>query len=127
MSTDRRAPATPEGAFDLDAAGDDLLAEARDGAGRAARTLTPGGGAPLKQTLLALVAGVELAEHASPGPATLVVLRGRAELRWEDTAEVVPAGHWATIPRTSHALRADEDAVILLTVAREAKPARTAP
>lgn len=120
MASSHRAPATPEGAFDLDAAGDDLLAQARDGAGRAARTLMPGGGAPLKQTLMALVAGEELAEHASPGPATLVVLRGRAELRWQDTVEVVPAGHWATIPDAPHALRAGEDVVILLTVARAA-------
>ncbi len=65
------------------------------------------------------VAGEELAEHSSPGPATLVVLRGRAELRWEDRRGRArwPLGDDL---RTSHALRADEDAVILLIVAREA-------
>jgi hypothetical protein len=36
-------------------------------AGRAALTLTPGVGAALKQTLLALRGGVHLAEHHAPG------------------------------------------------------------
>jgi GH15 family glucan-1,4-alpha-glucosidase len=34
-------------------------------------------GAPLKQTLLALRSGADLAEHEAPGAATLHVLRGR--------------------------------------------------
>lgn len=117
MTTPRRHPATPDGAFDLDAAGAELLEQARVESGRAARTLAPGGGAPLKQTLLALVAGQELAEHRTAGTATLTVLRGGVVLSWGDTDLVVPAGHWAAIPDQSHALRADDDAVILLTVA----------
>jgi hypothetical protein len=36
-------------------------------AGRAALTLVPGAGAPLKQTLLALRGGVQVAEHARLG------------------------------------------------------------
>jgi hypothetical protein len=36
-------------------------------AGRAALTLGPGAGAPLKQTLLALRGGVQLADHDAPG------------------------------------------------------------
>lgn len=119
MSTARRDPATPEGAFDLDAAGTELLQQASDGSGRAARTLTPGGGAPLKQTLLALTTDTELAEHHSPGPASLTVVRGRAVLSWGDGERLsVPAGHWAAIPDEPHALRAQDDAVILLTVAK---------
>jgi quercetin dioxygenase-like cupin family protein len=49
-------------------------------AGRAALTLVPGSGAPLKQTLLAFRGGVQLAEHDAPGAATLQVLRGRVRL-----------------------------------------------
>jgi len=49
-------------------------------AGRAALTLVPGAGAPLKQTLLAFRGGVQLAEHDAPGAATLQVLHGRVRL-----------------------------------------------
>jgi quercetin dioxygenase-like cupin family protein len=49
-------------------------------AGRAALTLVPGAGAPLKQALLALQSGADLAEHEAPGAATLHVLRGRVRL-----------------------------------------------
>lgn len=116
-----RTPATPQGAFDLQAAADDLLDEARgaDDAGRAARTLTPGEGAPLKQTLMALLAGRELSDHRSPGPATLVALRGRATLTWNQQELEVPEGHWAAIPAAVHGLRADTDLVLLLTVAKD--------
>ena len=49
-------------------------------AGRAALTLVPRAGAPLKQTLLALRGGVHLAEHDAPGAGTLQVLQGRVRL-----------------------------------------------
>lgn len=119
MSTARRDPATPEGAFDLDAAGRELLEQARSESGRAARTLTPGGGAPLKQTLIGLVADADLHEHESPGPSSLTVLQGRVTLSWGDEELAVPSGHWAAIPHERHALHADDDAVILLTVAKD--------
>ncbi len=116
-----REPATPEGAFDLQAAADDLLGKARDAedTGRAARTLTPGEGAPLKQTLMALLEGRELSDHRSPGAATLVALRGRATLTWGQQELEVPEGHWAAIPQEVHGLRAETDLVLLLTVARD--------
>ncbi len=114
-----RTPSTPEGAFDLQAAADDLLGQARDAEnGRTARTLTPGEGAPLKQTLMALLEGRGLSDHRSPGAATLVVLRGRATLTWGQQELEVPEGHWATIPAVVHGLRAETDLVVLLTVAR---------
>ena len=115
-----RSPTTPEGAFDLGGATRDLLSQAADGNGRAARTLTPGAGAPLKQTLLALTAGTDLGDHAAPGSATIQVLEGRATLRWADTTLTVPAGHWAVIPEEQHGLHADQDTVALLTVAPRA-------
>jgi quercetin dioxygenase-like cupin family protein len=49
-------------------------------AGRTALTLVPGAGGPLKQTLLALRGGMQLAEHDAPGAATLQVLQGWVRL-----------------------------------------------
>ena len=66
----------------------------------------------------ALVAGHALAEHASPGEATLQVLRGRVRLVVKDRSWPGAAGDLLVIPDARHALHADEDAVVLLTVAR---------
>lgn len=44
--------------------------------GRSATTVYGGHAHTLRQTLLALKAGTSLAEHDSPGEATLLVLRG---------------------------------------------------
>lgn len=116
----RRVPSTPEGAFDLLAAADELLGEARaQQAGRAARTLTPGEGAALKQTMLALLDGRELSDHRAPGAATLIMLRGGAVLSWQGHEVTLGEGHWAAIPPAVHAVRAHGDAVLLLTVARD--------
>lgn len=86
-------------------------------AGRAARTLTPGAGVPLKQTLLALAAGATMQEHVAPGPATIQILVGVARLTSEQGMTVLSAGEWATIPDTTHSLEAAEDVAALLTVA----------
>lgn len=107
-----------EGPIDLVEASQALLDEARRGdTGRAARTLTPGAGASLKQTLLALTAGNSLQEHVAPGSATIQILIGVARLTAQGSSTVLSAGEWATIPDTSHALDAVEDVAALLTVA----------
>ncbi|MEU1689964.1 cupin domain-containing protein [Micromonospora sp. NPDC005707] len=93
------------------------LARATD-SGRSARTVHGGPGTRLRQTLLALVAGHALQEHASPGEATLQVLRGRVRLVVQDHSWPGSAGDLLVIPDARHALHADEDAVVLLTVAR---------
>lgn len=118
IHADRRDPEQPGGAFDLATGARELLEQARSlAAGRAARTLTPGEGAPLKQTLMALLAERELAEHRAPGPATLQVLVGDVTLRTGGTELQLGEGHWAAIPPESHDLLANADAVVLLTVA----------
>ena len=48
--------------------------------GRAAHTVHGGHEHSLRQTVIALAAGHELAEHESPGEATLQVLRGHVRL-----------------------------------------------
>ena len=104
---------------DLDALCEQLLAEARAaGNGRSSRTVVGGAGTQLHQTVLALAAGEELAEHGSPGEATLQVLRGRATLHSGSDALSGGAGTLLAIPDAAHSLMADEDAVVLLTIAR---------
>src|SRR3954468_6703975 len=83
--------------------------------GRAARTLPhPVDG--LRQTVIALRAGTELGEHESPGPASLVVLRGRVRLVAGEEAVAVGAHEFSPVPDRRHSLQADEDSVVLLSV-----------
>lgn len=85
--------------------------------GRSALTVHGGPGRRLRQTLMALVAGRSLAEHDSPGDATLQVLRGRVRLVAQDQSWTGAEGDLLVIPDARHSLHADEDAVVLLTVA----------
>lgn len=118
LHAERRDPEQPDGAFDLLAAANELLEQARGlAAGRAARTLTPGAGAPLKQTLLAIATGQRLDEHQAPGPATLQVLLGEVIMRTGDREVQLRQHHWAAVPMAAHDLRAETDAAVLLTVA----------
>ena len=83
----------------------DLLEQAATApAGRAALTLVAGAGAPLKQTLLALRSGVHLAEHESPGPATLQVMCGRVRLVTSGQSWELGEADHIQIPPTRHRL-----------------------
>lgn len=114
----RRAPATPESHATLATIAEELLDQARGlDAGRSARTLTPGSGGALKQTVLALVAGTRLKEHTTPGPATIQVLSGQVTLGTSSLTVELAAGQWAPIPPELHDLAATSDATVLLTVA----------
>lgn len=116
IHADRREPSTPREPLDLDAAVDDLLATAAEqSAGRAARTLTPGTGSRLKQTLVALRRGRVLDDHVAPGQATLQLLRGDATLSWEGGSWQLPTGCWVTIPSELHQLEATSDTAALIT------------
>jgi quercetin dioxygenase-like cupin family protein len=98
---------------------DQLLQDAGDAStGRASRTLIGGSHHQLRQTVVALRGGQELAEHASPGEATLQVLRGAVELRAGEDAHGLGVGDLAAIPDRSHSLAATEDAAVLLTVVK---------
>ena len=125
IHADRRPPSEPEVPLDLDAAGRELLEEARSMAsGRAAKSLTPGAHAPLTQTLLTLTAGHELGAHQANGPATIYLLRGAVTITSDNVTVDLRAGDWARIPTALHNLRADEDVVALLTVAPTTDPPR---
>ena len=105
---------------DLGTLGAELLDKARQASsGRAADTVHGGTGHALRQTVLALVAGAELGEHESPGEATLQVLRGEVRLAGDDgQAEALSDGQLTIIPAHRHSLRAETDAVVLLTVSK---------
>lgn len=113
-----RHPQTPDVPLDLEAAAGDLLDQAgQAGPGRMARNLTPGEGSPLSQTLVALKSGSKLSDHVTNGPATLQVLRGSVTLTTGDGEVRVEVGQWSTVPRDEHGLVANDDSVVLLTVA----------
>ncbi|GGO23621.1 LuxR family transcriptional regulator [Microbispora rosea subsp. aerata] len=84
--------------------------------GRAADTVHGGHDRALRQTLLALTAGSGLAEHESPGEATLLVLRGHVRLSSGDASWEGRSGDLLAIPDARHALDAVEDSAVLLTV-----------
>lgn len=95
------------------------LAEARQAhSGRASHTIHGGHALELRQTVVALAAGHELAEHQSPGEATLQVLEGHVRLSAGDDAWDGQAGDIVTIPPRRHALLAVDDSVVLLTVVK---------
>jgi quercetin dioxygenase-like cupin family protein len=86
--------------------------------GRSAETVYGGHEHGLRQTVLALTEGTTLAEHESPGEATVHVLTGRVRLgagadSWEGRD-----GDLIIIPSARHDLQALTDAVVLLTVAK---------
>jgi quercetin dioxygenase-like cupin family protein len=102
----------------LYALADDLVEQARlAGNGRAAHSVVGGKGHVLRLTLMALRGGEELAEHASPGEATLLVLRGKVELRSEGQAQQGAEGDLLVIPAARHSVWAEQDSALLLTVA----------
>ena len=97
---------------------EEQLAAAREAsAGRSAPTVYGGRERTLRQTLLALREGQALADHDSPGDATLQVLRGRVRLATADESWELGAGELRAIPELRHRLDALTDAAVLLTVA----------
>lgn len=95
------------------------LGHAREAAsGRSAATVFGGHEHHLRQTLIALLAGQGLAEHDSPGEATLHVLEGRVLLKSGDDSWNGSPGDLLTIPDARHSVDAIEDSVMLLTVVK---------
>jgi quercetin dioxygenase-like cupin family protein len=96
-----------------------LLDEAKTApSGRAARALVGGSGRALRQTLIAILSGRELANHDNPGEATVQVLFGRVELHADGHSQHGGAGELLVVPDARHGLRALDDTVVLLTVSR---------
>lgn len=118
VHADRRPPSEPDVPLDLEAAGQTLLSEAQQmSSGRAAKSLTPGAHEPLTQTLMALRAGTRLDDHEANGPASIYLVRGRAVVTSSDGTLELSAGQWARVPLSVHSVDAQEDTIMLLTVA----------
>jgi len=88
-------------------------------AGRAAHKVTGGPGTELTQTVIAMNAGTRLDEHENPGEATILILRGRAELGTDQEAWTVGLGGLMEIPPERHYLTALEDTVVVLTSVKQ--------
>lgn len=103
----------------LDAlAREQLDAARRASAGRAAHTVFGGHEHVMRQTVIALLAGRELADHQNPGEATVLVLRGRVRLAAGDDSWEGRQGDLLIVPSRVHKLQAVEDSAVLLTVAK---------
>jgi quercetin dioxygenase-like cupin family protein len=103
------------GVIDLTAVSQGLLRDAAaQPARRAARTIMAS--TVMRSTVIALLEGAEMNEHASPPAATLQVVVGEVRLIAGDTEHAVRAGQVVRIPPQRHGVRAVSDAVVLLTV-----------
>lgn len=86
--------------------------------GRSASTVYGGHDHALRQTLIAIVAGRRLDEHANPGEATVHVLHGRVTLVAAHNEWNGSPGDLIIVPDSTHSLEAVEDSAVLLTVAK---------
>ncbi len=86
---------------------------------RAAQTVVGGHEKALRQTMIALAKDAAMAEHASPGEATLHVLHGRVTLSCGSDAWEGRDGDLLVIPDAPHSLTAQADSVVLLTVVKQ--------
>lgn len=69
---------------------------------------------PLRQTLLALRAGTELAPHNSPPAASILVLKGRIDILGSEP-DTIMEGELKALSHVRHAVRAEVDSIFLLT------------
>lgn len=86
--------------------------------GRSATTVYGGHEHVLRQTMIALVSGRRLDDHANPGEATVHVLSGRVSMKAQGNTWPGSPGDLLVVPDAIHSLEALEDAVVLLTVAK---------
>lgn len=85
--------------------------------GRSSQTVYGGHQRSLRQTVIALTAGQKMAEHDSPGEATLLVLSGRLILNSGADSWKGSTGDLLVIPAARHSVEALEDVAFMLTVA----------
>lgn len=103
----------------LEAVSRNLLKQATEATnGRAAETIYGGHEKVLRQTMIAMREGTGLAEHESPGDATLLVVKGRVRLNAGTDSWEGRDGDFLVIPDARHSLDAVSDAVVLLSVAK---------
>lgn len=84
----------------------------------ASHTVFGGHEMTLRQTLVVMAAGGRLAEHESPGEATVLVLDGRISLSTDATTWEGRRGDLLIVPEERHRVYAQSDSSFLLTVAK---------
>jgi quercetin dioxygenase-like cupin family protein len=84
--------------------------------GRHSHTLIGGQGHALRQTLMALKAGQGLADHESPGEATVQVITGHISITTASSVVHLRAGDLVEVPGELHSVQSLEDSAMLLTV-----------
>jgi quercetin dioxygenase-like cupin family protein len=78
----------------------------------------------LQVTRLVVVAGKQLETHKAPGELTLLCLQGRVTFFVEGKPRELAAGQLVYLPPgVPHAVRGEEDAVLLLTIVPDAQAA----
>ncbi len=106
----------------LDALARELVGQAaggeKPGDSRVSRTVVGGHEKALRQTVIALAKDAALAEHASPGEATVFVLRGRVTLAAGGESWEGREGDLIIVPDAPHSLTALADSAVLLTVVK---------
>ncbi|WP_280364269.1 cupin domain-containing protein [Nocardia wallacei] len=85
--------------------------------GRSSQTLYGGHAHSLRQTVIALTAGHSLAEHDTPGEATIQVLTGTLTVLSGANEWKGSPGDLLVLPGARHSVKAIDDVVFLLTVA----------
>jgi len=109
---------------------DHLQAARADVHGRSAELIVRDG--VLRQSVIALRSGAELAEHNSPDAASIQILTGRVVITSQGDRDLeLTAGQLTALTHHRHAVRALEDAAFLLTtvtsVGQQEGPERGAP
>ena len=86
--------------------------------GRAADTVFGGHEKVLRQTVIAMKAGVQHSEHLNPGEATLFVLHGCIRLVSDDASWQGKRGDLLIVPDGLYSVEAEEDSAFLFTVGK---------
>ncbi|QNG17761.1 cupin domain-containing protein [Rhodococcus triatomae] len=94
-----------------------LKLAATSSSGRSSQTVYGGHQRSLRQTVVALSAGKKMAEHDSPGEATLYILSGKLLLIAGEDSWKGSTGDILFVPPARHGVEALEDVAFLLTVA----------
>ncbi|MEV7468638.1 cupin [Streptomyces kronopolitis] len=74
---------------------------------------------PLRQSVIALIAGTVLDEHNAPPAASLQVLHGRVRVTGPGGGQELTVGQVAMTPRERNGLMALDDAAVLFTAVTE--------